>query len=76
MAEQKNVKREALLVPLDPNGNAETMFLCVNGKNMLIKRGENVEVPAEFAEVYRNAQIQQAAAMQAQRAAMSQDTFI
>ena len=51
MAEQKNVKPEELLVPLDPNGSSETAFLCVNGKNLLVKRGESVAVPAAFAEV-------------------------
>ncbi len=71
MAEQKNVKPEELLVPLDPNGSSETAFLCVNGKNLLVKRGESVAVPAAFAEVYRNAQMQQKAALQVQRAAMS-----
>lgn len=71
MAEQKNVKLEELLVPLDPNGSSETAFLCVNGKNLLVKRGEAVSVPAAFAEVYRNALMQQKAALQVQRAAMS-----
>lgn len=64
---------ETLLVPLDPNGNSDSVFLCVNGKNMLVKRGEPVQVPAAFAEAYRNAQAQQVAAMRAQQAAMSKD---
>lgn len=71
--ESKIVKFESLLVPLDPNGGAESTFLCVNGRNLLVRRGEPVEVPAAFAEVYRNAQRQQKAAAQAQRAAMSSD---
>lgn len=71
--EPKTPKYESLLVPLDPNGGEESTFLCVNGKNLLVRRGEPVEVPAAFAEVYRNAQQQQKAAVQAQRAAMSND---
>lgn len=66
-------EKEALLIPLDPNGGSESVFLCVNGKNMLVKRGEPVEIPAAFAEAYRNAQAQQAAALRAQREVMSKD---
>lgn len=66
-------KKEKLLIPLDPNGTSDTVFLCVNGKNMLVKRGEPVEVPTEFAEAYRNAQAQQLEAVRTQRAAMSKD---
>ena len=62
---------ETLLVPLDPNGNSDSVFLCVNGKNLLVKRGVPVQVAPEFAEAYRNAQRQQLAAVQAQQAAMS-----
>lgn len=70
MAEKKT---ESLLVPLDPNGASGSVFLCVNGRNMLVKRGETVQVPPEFAEVYRTAQAQQLAALRAQQAAMSKD---
>lgn len=66
-------KMEKLLVPMDPNGANDSVFLCVNGKNMLVKCGESVQVPSAFAEVYRNAQLQQAAAAKAQQAAMSKD---
>lgn len=66
-------KTETLLIPLDPNGNSDTVYLCVNGKNMLVKRGEPVTLPAEFAEAYRNAQAQQLAALRAQREAMSKE---
>ena len=31
-------------------------FFSVNGKNYIIKRGEDVEIPEEVAEVIRNAQ--------------------
>lgn len=32
----------------------EDVYVCVNGKSYLIKRGVNVEVPASVAEVLRN----------------------
>ena len=66
-------KTERLLIPLDPNGTSDSVYLCVNGKNMVVKRGEMVELPAAFAEAYRNAQAQQAAALRAQQAALSKD---
>lgn len=66
-------KTETLFVPLDPNGNSDSIYLCVNGRNMVVRRGEQVEVPTEFAEVYRNAQAQQAAALRVQQAALSKD---
>lgn len=36
----------------------DDVFVCVNGKNMLIKRGTDVEIPVAFAEVLDNAAIQ------------------
>ncbi|MCI8879296.1 MAG: hypothetical protein HFH28_01075 [Clostridiaceae bacterium] len=60
-----------MLIPLDPNGTSDSVFLCVNGRNMLVRRGEPVEVPPEFAEAYCNSQKQEAAAMRAKRAAAS-----
>ena len=66
-------KKETLFIPLDPNGTSDSVYLCVNGKNMVVKRGEMVELPAAFVEAYRNAQAQQAAALRAQREAMSKD---
>lgn len=70
---EQGTTTETLLIPLDPNGNSDSVYLCVNGKNMIVRRGEPVQVPPEFAEVYRNAQAQQAAAIRAQRAAMSKE---
>ena len=66
-----SLKKESLFISLDPNGASDSVYLCVNGKNMVVKRGEMVELPAAFAEAYRNAQAQQAAALRAQREAMS-----
>ncbi len=74
MMHPKMPKKETMLIPLDPNGVSDAVFLCVNGKNLLVKRGAPVEVPAAFAEAYRNAQAQQAAAVQAQREAMSKES--
>ena len=66
-------KKETLFIPLDPNGTSDSVYLCVNGKNMVVRRGETVTIPAEIAEAYRNAQAQQAAALRAQQAALSKD---
>ena len=66
-------KTERLLIPLDPNGTSDSVYLCVNGRNMVVRRGEMVELPAAFVEAYRNAQAQQAAALRAQQAALSKD---
>ena len=74
MAEKKigqDARRtETLLIPLDPNGTGDSAYLCVNGKNLLVKRGEPVQVPPEYAEAYRNAQAQQAAAARVRREAI------
>ncbi len=69
-------EKETLLIPLDPNGTSGSVFLCVNGKNLLVRRGEQVQVPSTFAEVYRNAQKQQLAARKVQQAAMSTGNHI
>ncbi len=34
--------------------NDDALFVAVNGKRILIKKGEPVSVPVEFAEVIRN----------------------
>ena len=70
-AEPEKPRTETLLIPLDPNGTSDSVFLCVNGRNMLVRRGEPVEVPPEFAEAYCNSQKQEAAAMRAKREAAS-----
>ncbi len=70
-AEPEKPRTETLLIPLDPNGTSDSVFLCVNGRNMLVRRGEPVEVAPEFAEAYRNSQRQEVAAMRAKHAAAS-----
>lgn len=50
-------KRVTVRLPRLPGQNAnQEEFFSVNGKNYIIKRGEDVEIPEEVAEVIRNAQ--------------------
>ena len=60
-------EKEKLLIPLDPEGATSAVFLCVNGKNIRVQRGVEVEVDPQYAEAWRNAQRQAVAAMQMQR---------
>ena len=50
-------KRVTVTLPRLPGQNAnQEEFFSVNGKNYIIKRGIEVEIPEEVAEVIRNAQ--------------------
>ena len=50
-------KRVTVRLPRLPGQNAnQEEFFSVNGKNYIIKRGEDVEIPEAVAEVIRNAQ--------------------
>lgn len=51
-----NAKRRVTVkLPRLPGQNAnQEEFFSVNGKNYIIKRGEEVEIPEELAEVIRN----------------------
>lgn len=50
-------KRVTVTLPMLPGQNAiQEEFFSVNGKNYIIKRGEEVEIPEAVAEVIRNAQ--------------------
>ena len=52
-----NGKRVRVKLPRLPGQNAiQEEFFSVNGKNYLIKRGEEVEIPEAVAEVIRNAE--------------------
>lgn len=42
--------------------NDDALFVAVNGKRMLIKKGEPVQVPPEIYEVIRNSERQSASA--------------
>lgn len=47
-------KTEKVFLPYDDT-HKRPLYVCVNGRSMSIERGKEVEVPAEFAEVVRNA---------------------
>ena len=50
-------KRVAVTLPRLPGQNAiQEEFFSVNGKNYIIKRGEEVVIPEEVAEVIRNSE--------------------
>ena len=50
-------KRVTVKLPKLPGQNAnQEEFFSVNGKNYIIRRGEEVEIPEEVAEVIRNAE--------------------
>ena len=60
-----NAKRKTTVtLPLNRGQNAnQDEFFSVNGKNYIIRRGEEVEIPEEVAEVIRNAELADAYAM-------------
>ena len=64
---------EEIMIPLDAAGTSDSVYLCVNGRPMLVKRGVPVRIPAAFAEVWRSSQAQELAARQAQQAAAFPD---
>lgn len=41
----------------------DDIYICVNGENVLIKRGERVTIRRRFKEAYENAEIQKAKAL-------------
>lgn len=62
--ENKNAKRVLVRLPRNKGQNAiQDEFFSVNGKNYIIKRGEDVEIPEEVAEVIRNAEMAEDYAM-------------
>lgn len=53
----KKVKRVTVKLPKLPGQNAnQEEFFSVNGKNYIIQRGKEVEIPEEVAEVIRNSE--------------------
>ena len=52
MADKKKVKVNIPRIRKDE----PDVFVCVNGKGILIKRGVEVEIPAEYAEVLKHSQ--------------------
>lgn len=57
---------------LDAHGESPDIFVGVNGKNILIKRGETVRIKRKFLEVIRNSEEQDRAAYRARQAAQRQ----
>lgn len=53
-AKTEAVKTEKVFLPYDDT-HKRPLYVCVNGRSMNIERGKEVEIPAEFAEVVRNA---------------------
>ena len=52
--EISTAKTEKVFLPYDDT-HKRPLYVCVNGRSMNIERGKEVEIPAEFAEVVRNA---------------------
>ena len=52
--ETEAAKTETVFLPYDDT-HKRPLFVCVNGRSMRVERGKQVEIPAEFAEVVRNA---------------------
>ena len=52
--ETSMAKTEKVFLPYDDT-HKRPLYVCVNGRAMSIERGKEVEIPAEFAEVVRNA---------------------
>ena len=52
--ETSTAKTEKVFLPYDDT-HKRPLYVCVNGRAMSIERGKVVEIPAEFAEVVRNA---------------------
>ena len=68
-AKTAKAETETVTIPLDPAGTSDSVYLCVNGRSMLVRRGVPVRIPAAFDEVWHNPQAQELAARQAQQAA-------
>ena len=62
MSEVKTTAKKEELVEVelfkDNKDYKDDVFVCVNGKNRVIKRGEKVKIPKEFAEVLENSKEQ------------------
>ena len=54
VVETNVAKTEKIFIHFDDT-HKRPLYVCVNGRSMNIERGKEVEIPAEFAEVVRNA---------------------
>lgn len=62
MAKKKiNDVKETVFIPKEAKGD-DSLYVAVNGKRILVKKGETVSLPKEFAEVIKNSQKQKIAA--------------
>ena len=62
MAKKKiNDVKETVFIPKEGKGD-DSLYVAVNGKRILVKKGEAVSLPKEFAEVIKNSQKQKTAA--------------
>lgn len=52
----------AVRIPRDPVNNTDSVFVGINFKNYILKRGTTVQVPEEVAEVLFNAELAEDAA--------------
>ena len=59
----KTVKKVKIKIP-KTRENSDDVYVAVNGKSFLIKRGETVEVPEYVAEVLEHSEEMQASAME------------
>lgn len=73
MATETKTKMVKIKLPLTRN-EKEDVYVAVNGKSYLIKRGETVEVPASVAEVlqHKEEMLAQAMEFEAQAAAKAE----
>jgi hypothetical protein len=58
---KENAKKEELVeieLVKDNKDYKDDVFVCVNGKNRVIKRGEKVKIPKAYAEVLENSKAQ------------------
>ena len=53
MKKKAEAKTEVIYIP-KLYKNDDSLFVAVNGKRILIRKGEQVEVPVQFAEVIKN----------------------
>jgi len=55
MKNEKNIKAEdteSVFIPKE-NKHDDALYVAVNGRRMLVKKGENVTLPKSFAEVIK-----------------------
>ena len=70
--ETKTVKKVKIKIP-KTRDNADDVYVAVNGRSFLIKRGEYVEVPEYVAEVLQHQEEMLAEAMAYEEAAKPQE---